>query len=244
MTESFNSMLGDHRAAIYLELLEYIIRLVMGKFQQRKVECEKWNLVIPPRINSKILKASRESRLLKMINAGEMEYELMGPDMTCAVKLREYTCACGRWQINGIPCCHAMAAISHYCGRDAVKDKVVEFVHQSLTKSAYMHTYRSMIHPLPDQTMWPDVGTHQIIPPPLHVQPGRPKLQRKRELDERPKEGRTGSVVCKSCNKIGHNKRTCINGKSVRKKRKSKNSGASSSHPHSIIGTSSSQPRT
>ncbi|KAK3195573.1 hypothetical protein Dsin_026883 [Dipteronia sinensis] len=55
---------------------------------------------------------------------------------------------------------------------------------------------RSMIHPLPDQTMWPDVETHQIIPPPLHVQHGRPKLQRKWEPDERPKEGRTGSVVC------------------------------------------------
>ncbi|KAK1582115.1 hypothetical protein Q3G72_011980 [Acer saccharum] len=44
-----------------------------------------------------------------------------------------------------------MAAISHYCGRAAVKDKVAEFIYSSPTKSAYMQTYVGMIHPIPDQ---------------------------------------------------------------------------------------------
>ncbi|TXG71890.1 hypothetical protein EZV62_000469 [Acer yangbiense] len=82
-----------------------------------------------------------------------------------------------------------MAAISHYYGRAAVKDKVAEFVHSSLTKSAYMQTYIGMIHPIPDQKWWPQVPaciliprhTEHINPPPRIVQLGRPKKQRKRD---------------------------------------------------------------
>ncbi|TXG63478.1 hypothetical protein EZV62_010472 [Acer yangbiense] len=86
-----------------------------------------------------------------MIAAGNIEYELLCVSGGYAMKLREYNCQCGSWQVSGIPCCHAMATISHYCGRAAVKDKVAEFIHSSLTKSAYMQTYVGMIHPIQDQ---------------------------------------------------------------------------------------------
>ena len=40
MTEAFNSMIVTHRASSYLDLLEFIRRMVMRKFQDRKEECE------------------------------------------------------------------------------------------------------------------------------------------------------------------------------------------------------------
>ncbi|KAK3219452.1 hypothetical protein Dsin_013422 [Dipteronia sinensis] len=88
---------------------------------------------------------------MTIISAREQEYEIIGPDGTFAVKLRQHNYRCGSWQISGIPCPHAMAAISQNCGREALRDMVHMYVHQSLTKSAYMQTYRGMIHPLPDQ---------------------------------------------------------------------------------------------
>ncbi|KAK2652989.1 hypothetical protein Ddye_012845 [Dipteronia dyeriana] len=69
------------------------------------------------------------------------EYELLGPTGRYGVKLMEYSCQCGYYQMSGIPCTHAMDAISHYCGR--------------------------------------------------------PKTQRKREPNEPPKGGRSGTIVCK-----------------------------------------------
>ncbi|KAK0608510.1 hypothetical protein LWI29_031788 [Acer saccharum] len=138
MIEAFNSMLGSHRAVSYLDLLEFIRRMVMRKFNERKEECSKWTSVLSPRVHAKILKHSKESRSFTMIAAGNMEYELLGPTRGYAVKLKEYNCQCGSWQVSGIPCYHAMAAISHYCGRAAVKDKVAEFVHSNLSKSAYL----------------------------------------------------------------------------------------------------------
>ncbi|KAK2663291.1 hypothetical protein Ddye_001865 [Dipteronia dyeriana] len=149
MTEAFNIMLSTHRAASYLDLLEFIRRIVMRKFNDRNGECNSWSSVLPPRVHVKILKYSRESRTLTMIATGNMEYEFIGTSGGYAVKLREYNCACGSWQVSRIPCCHAMVAISHYCCKEAVKENVAQFVHNSLTKSAYIHTYIGMIHLIP-----------------------------------------------------------------------------------------------
>ncbi|KAK3185132.1 hypothetical protein Dsin_032418 [Dipteronia sinensis] len=110
-----------------------------------------------------------------------------------------------------------MAAISHYCGKATVKDKVAEFVHSSLNKSAYLQTYVGMIHPIPDKKRLLEVPACMLIlgetevmnPPPRTVQPGRPKKQKKREPDEEPKVRRSGTVICKLCHQIGHNKRSC-----------------------------------
>ena len=136
---------------------------------------------------------------------------------TKGVKLREYSCQCGYWQISGIPCSHAMAAISHYLGKSVMKDKISEFIHTSLSKSAYLQSYRGMIHPIPDQKRWPEVPacvmtegiTEQLLPPPRTVKPGRPKKQRKSEPNEPLKGGRAGTVICQICSEPGHNKRTC-----------------------------------
>ncbi|KAK1565737.1 hypothetical protein Q3G72_033721 [Acer saccharum] len=138
MTEAFNNMLGSHRAKSYLELLEFIRRMVMRKFQERKDECEAWNSVLPPGVNAKILKNSKESMLFTIIEGGNGEYELLGPTRGYGLKLREYSCQCGYLQMSEIPYSHAMAAISHYCGKSVTKDKISDFVHQSLGKSAYL----------------------------------------------------------------------------------------------------------
>ncbi|KAK1558913.1 hypothetical protein Q3G72_008201 [Acer saccharum] len=248
MTEAFNSMLGTHRASSYLDLLEFIRRMVMRRFQERKKECEQWNSVLPPKVNAKILKNGKESRMLTIIAAGNKEYEILGPNEGYAINLGEYSFQCGSWQVSGIPCRHAMAAISHHCGKVEVKEIVNEYVHQSLTKSAYLQTYQGMIHPIPDQKRWPEVPPcllikgqteHIVDPPPRTVQPGKPKIQRKREPDKGPKGGKSRIVTCKLCNQVGHNKRTC-------KSKKNKTNETLSSHQpiqqQSTVQASSSQP--
>ncbi|KAK2641992.1 hypothetical protein Ddye_023755 [Dipteronia dyeriana] len=92
MIEAFNNMLGSYRAASYLELLEFIRMMIMRKYHERKEECEAWNSVWPPRVNAKILKHGRESRLFIIIVVENREYELLGPTGGYGVKLMEYSC--------------------------------------------------------------------------------------------------------------------------------------------------------
>ncbi|KAK3222682.1 hypothetical protein Dsin_009707 [Dipteronia sinensis] len=135
------------------------------------------------------------------------------------MKLKEYYCGCGSWQISGISCPHAIAVISHSCGKQSLKDCVPNFIHKSLSKSAYIQTYRGMIHPLPDQNMWPTIETDVLLPSPYETQPGRPKLQRKMEAREKANGARSGTVICKLCGMAGHNKRTCKSNKSSGKQK-------------------------
>ncbi|KAK2641426.1 hypothetical protein Ddye_023189 [Dipteronia dyeriana] len=51
-----------------------------------------------------------------------------------------------------------MAVISHNYGREAFNNRVPMYVHQCLIKSAYMLTYRGMIHPLLDQKRSPSTA--------------------------------------------------------------------------------------
>ncbi|KAL5865372.1 hypothetical protein ACOSQ3_002886 [Xanthoceras sorbifolium] len=114
MIESFNSMVGEHRAKTYLCLLEHIRRI--------------------PTMNAKIIKASRNSRLLKMLSTKNGEYELLGETRAYVTKLNFCSCECGAWQISGVSCSHTLARIGHYLQH---MDGIVEFVHPSLTKTAF-----------------------------------------------------------------------------------------------------------
>ena len=177
----------------------------MKRFQERKEACNRWTSELPPTVKAKLVKSSKESRTLTMLKAGNGEYELLGETRAYLAKLRLGTCECGVWQVSGIPCCHALAGIGHY----SQINKVADFVHPSLTKSAFLQTYGPMIHPIPDRCVWPEITTTAALPRPLITQPGRPKVRRKREPDERPSQTRGTSVVCKNCGVLGHNKRTC-----------------------------------
>ncbi|KAK1592097.1 hypothetical protein Q3G72_019436 [Acer saccharum] len=209
MIEAFNSLLGEYRVRTYLSLLEYIRRLVMTRFQQRKEDCSRWKSEFPPTVNKKIMKASLGSRVLKMIHAGEGEYEMLDLTGAYTAKLRDATCECGQWQISGVPCSHTLAGIKNFYGMGGAKERLINFIHPSLSKSAFETTYRSMIHPILDLSTWADIDVQPVIPPPMKKKVGRLKLFRKREFGEKQKAARHESVICAKCKQAGHNKWTC-----------------------------------
>ncbi|KAL5865417.1 hypothetical protein ACOSQ3_002931 [Xanthoceras sorbifolium] len=209
MTESINSLLEEHRAKTYLCLLEHIRRLVMKRFYGRKQDCARWSSELPPTVNAKILKGSREGRLLKMLSAGNGEYELLRETRAYVTKLIQFSCECGVWQLSGVPCSHALVGIGHFSQVNTMSERVVDFVHPSLTRRAFMQTYAMMIHPIPDKCACLNIETPPLIPPPIKTLLWRPKVTRKREVDEKPRETRAVTMVCQKCGVAGHNNRTC-----------------------------------
>lgn len=61
----------------------------------------------------------------------------------------------GALQLSGIPCKHAMASISY------IRIIPIAYVLASLTKTAYLQTYASMIHPIPVESAWPEVNVNR-----------------------------------------------------------------------------------
>ncbi|KAB1207710.1 hypothetical protein CJ030_MR7G005498 [Morella rubra] len=94
------------------------------------------------------------------------------------VDMTEKTCTCGRWQLNGIPCAHAVAAI--YFDKQNPEDFIHRCYHMDTFREAYRFPIESMLGP--DE--WPKDDDNTILPPQYRRQPGRPRVARRRGLDE------------------------------------------------------------
>ena len=135
---------------------------------------------MPPRVQAAIDKVRRESRNLNVIFGGKEEYEVLDGNKTkvVVVKLNDLWCQCRSWQISGMPCKHALRCIN------SRRYDPTAYVHLSLTKEAYLQIYTSMIHPILDEALWPEVDFDHGMTPIIKRKPGRPR----READEPAKE--------------------------------------------------------
>uniref|UniRef100_A0A803PYD3 SWIM-type domain-containing protein n=1 Tax=Cannabis sativa TaxID=3483 RepID=A0A803PYD3_CANSA len=129
------------------------------------------------------------------------------------VNLKEMKCSCRKWDLTGIPCSHAVAAIWNKHGEPE------NYVSKWYTKEYYLKAYGHQIFPIRNQDQWPKSGKVGLVKPISKVQPGRPKRSRKLEFDEMvPPTGtkmkrRYIIIKCSGCGAKGHNFRTCVRNK-------------------------------
>ncbi|PPD72460.1 hypothetical protein GOBAR_DD30635 [Gossypium barbadense] len=119
------------------------------------------------------------------------------------------SCSCRDWQLYGIPCAHAAAAIMS-CRKD-----VYAFAEKCFTVASYCEAYSEEIYPIPQKIDWNKFGeapstlnedAQVVRPPKFRRQPGRPEKKRIC-VEELNREKHT--VHCSRCNQTGHYKTTC-----------------------------------
>ncbi|KAL5749534.1 hypothetical protein ACOSP7_024137 [Xanthoceras sorbifolium] len=203
VVEAFNGWLSKLRALPMLTMMENIRRKIMKRIHRRYEAALKWETNIPPAITRQMQKAQQKGRYLDPLQCGEWEFEVVDGERRFVVNLDSKTCECGLWAVSGIPCRHALACILKR--RDAVEG----YVHDYLKKPCYLKTYSHAMHPIPDEHLWPNVEFATVLPPLKRRRPGRPKLQRRRGLNEPQKVPRSSSLKCSICHEVGHNSRTC-----------------------------------
>ncbi|XP_027181735.1 uncharacterized protein LOC113780116 [Coffea eugenioides] len=103
----------------------------------------------------------------------------------CPKILKRYTvdlisrcCSCRKWDLNGNPCAHAIAAICD-TGEESKK-----FMHDCYSKETYMRAYEPMISPMNIEQMWKNSDMPPVLPPENIKLPGKPQKARRREPDE------------------------------------------------------------
>ncbi|XP_060210368.1 uncharacterized protein LOC132637273 [Lycium barbarum] len=123
-----------------------------------------------------------------------------------SVCLRSKICSCGRFQLDEIPCGHALAAIMyrHQHGED--------YCSAYYSNKNFKDTYAIPVEPLPCESTWEipfDVLEQIVLPPDSKRPPGRPSLKRMKPFYEM--KFKRAKMTCSKCGIEGHNKKTCSN---------------------------------
>ncbi|KAJ8617627.1 hypothetical protein MRB53_013813 [Persea americana] len=155
----------------------------------------------------------KKYRSCDLFFSGDVEYEIlerrvMDDDLQRIVNMGNRICTCRRWQLDGVPCIHAMTAIAHR------REQSEDYCHVCYIVSTYKTCYESIIHPLLDKRMWEHFGTTPILPPHDRRPPGRPQVNRRKGPNETTMSSqrwvrRRQMVKCGLCGRFGHNMKTC-----------------------------------
>ncbi|GJT78026.1 mutator type transposase [Tanacetum coccineum] len=192
MSEVLNRQLVDGRDKPIITCLEYIMLLksssLLKRLLQSRNECH-FNLWL-------------------MANGSDL-YQVSCPwGDQFVVNMTERVCSCRKWELSGIPCTHAVAAIWDMASNGTDTGIPESYCNPCHWLSTWKKMYMFNINPVNGPQAWKksDVST-TIIPPKPHLQIGRPPKKRKKsaaeladEIMKSNKMARSGkSVTCSLC---------------------------------------------
>ncbi|XP_060961755.1 uncharacterized protein LOC133031967 [Cannabis sativa] len=210
--ESLNNAILDARDKPIISLLESIRYWLMCRFYKKRESISKWKGPIHNNIVKITTKLTEVAKRCVVTRENATMFQIqMNPGGGFTVDLQGKTCTCRGFQLIGIPCGHALAAI-WFCNHQSHA-----YIHPWYKMEAFKKTYEHTVYPVPSPDKWPKTGRNPMFPPGANILPGRPKKKRRRDADEPPppnctKTRRTGAIMhCSKCKKPGHSKRTCKN---------------------------------
>lgn len=213
LCESFNSVILETREKPIRGMLENIRVYLMERLRTKREWMKKRADNICPKIQIKLEKAKAEYAANIARQSDDKRFEVTHIyGETYVVDLDRCSCTCRRWQLTGLPCCHAIACISF---TEATPE---QYVHKCYSRDAYLAAYEPAIAPISGPNAWKASIKELVLPPKKIRLPGRPKKARRREPDESrkcsdgvTKLSRVGvtSLSCSKCHEKGHTIRKC-----------------------------------
>ncbi|KAK1293187.1 hypothetical protein QJS10_CPB17g02626 [Acorus calamus] len=186
---------------------ERIHAKLLEEFKERRERSSSWTSVLAPSAEKRKSEAHAHANEYQVLRSDEVEFEVLSAARSEIVNIGAHTCSCRDWQLHGIPCSHAIAAVLS-CRKD-----VYEFTDEWFTVAKYRETYSKVLHPIPDKGDWggeneglAEEDGRVVRPPKCRRPPGRPEKKRL-AVEDGCREKHT--VHCSRCNQTGHYKRTC-----------------------------------
>lgn len=174
--EAFNHSIMEARFYPVISMCEAIRKKLMVRIQENRARADRWSGHICPNIFKKLKMNIQLSGRCNVLWNGEDGFEVQErEDRKYIVNLKKGECTCRYWQLAGLPCCHAIAAIYKS------SQKLDDYIAPCFTKAAYMKTYQHVLMPVEGAANWPISDMPRPLPPAYVKMPGRPKTQRRRE---------------------------------------------------------------
>nr|GME04447.1 Zinc knuckle family protein [Ipomoea batatas] len=182
---------------------------LMTRMQRNRDRMMSYPFKVCPRILKLIEEGKEKSARFSAYKSVDEIYQVDDDNFKAyKVDLSSRQCSCKRWDLSGIPCTHAIAAIRKK------GDLPENHVHACYSVEHYLRAYGPAILPIRAQELWHKTGMPSPLPPKYKPQPGRPKKKRKidpavekQDLKKATKKGELKK--CKLCGMRGHNRTTC-----------------------------------
>ncbi|XP_044508247.1 uncharacterized protein LOC123227487 [Mangifera indica] len=204
--EEFNKWILEARELPIIQVIERIHCKLITEFVARRINSNSWYSVLAPSAEKHMIEAINHASTYQVLRSDEVEFEVLSAERSEIVNIGTHCCSCRDWQLYGIPCSHAVAALIS-CRKD-----VYAFTEKCFTVASYRETYAEEIHPIPAKIGWRKIGevsdddTQVVRPPKFRRPPGRPEKKRIC-VEDLNREKHT--VHCSRCNQTGHYKTTC-----------------------------------
>ncbi|XP_057802919.1 uncharacterized protein LOC131018211 [Salvia miltiorrhiza] len=212
ISECFNGYILNARGKHVIHMLEEIRSSLMVRQVEKFKNMSSVKGRLTPNIAKLLEKNGMSSAYCIALPALHDSFQVQYEGDTFIVHVKtgtsgENKCSCREWDLTGIPCKHALAAIKY------MELDPINFVSECFTVQKYLSGYEHGIRPTHGPKMWPQVEGPIVKPPPKTKMPGRPKKKRVRAPEE--KDGRMTKhgvmMTCSNCKQHGHNKRLCKN---------------------------------
>ncbi|KAL1534464.1 hypothetical protein AAHA92_30639 [Salvia divinorum] len=207
--EEFNQWILEFRELPVTQVIEQIHCKLIMEFEERRARCKSWFSILAPSAEKHMIEAMNRASTYQVLRSDEVEFEVLSTERSDIVNIRKHSCSCRDWQLYGLPCSHAVAALI------SSKNHVYAFTAKHFTVASYTAAYAEEIKPIPSKIEWKKGGegettldeeTKTVRPPKVRRLPGRPEKKRMC-VEDLNREKHT--VHCSRCNRTGHYKSTC-----------------------------------
>ncbi|XP_066163390.1 uncharacterized protein [Oryza sativa Japonica Group] len=181
----------------------------MSRFYNKQKEAEKWEGPFCPKIGKKLLKNAEHVNICYVLPAGKGIFQVQERQSSYIVDVISKHCDCRRWDLTGIPCCHAIDCIRE----ERLSEQ--DFLPFCYSIEAFKSVYANNIMPCSDRANWEKMNGPQVLPPVYEKKVGRPKkTRRKHPTEVQGKNGlklnKHGVIIhCSYCHEPNHNKKGC-----------------------------------
>ncbi|WCJ35209.1 hypothetical protein M5689_016475 [Euphorbia peplus] len=148
IVESVNSWISESSGLPIIQMMECIRRQLMTWFNERRETSMWWTSILVPSAARRVAEALKCARTYQVLRANEAEFEVISNEGPNIVDIRNRCCLCRGWQLYGLPCAHAVAALL------SCRQNVYRFSESCFTLATYRKTYSQTMHPIPDKTLW------------------------------------------------------------------------------------------
>ncbi|KAH6784186.1 hypothetical protein C2S52_009145 [Perilla frutescens var. hirtella] len=175
--ESLNARLLWARRLPICSMLEVFRRIVEEWFVERRATAQSWDHVLTPEAVNKLSKNVEHGRCfpVRCTTLAHLWKFEVGRE-SFMVDLQHRTCDCCEFELDLIPCSHAVAAIRFSGGH------IYDFVDRCYKTETVVSMYDLVIMGLPSSEEWisPPYGSPIVLAPVIKKQVGRPRMSRAR----------------------------------------------------------------